>query len=327
MAGLVCFSLQGGAEKTRQEMDSSSESCGGNGQFRCLQNLFADDGESDSSGDDSASDREWKEAVRAAVETEIEYQVQLRLALEGKGAAREGMRRHGEDIEESAEMHVMRGKRQQPQKDDHTRSLTPEAGEEKHPTPTSLENDKEIPEGMSIKVPNNKHSTIEAEERDKEKGDASKVSQQRHQSIYEYVTSKYGAPIDQLQHLLKAGTYHCLSEEERVRIGIDKRVKWPVECNIALPTQIHERTEKQSKVPLEFFEPLLGNQRPLRNYTGPRPVVFDGQNGGPIERIGKEVEEEDKGKREKRGEGERGRAGLTFESRFESGNLRQAMQV
>ncbi|XP_003384825.1 PREDICTED: cytosolic carboxypeptidase 2-like [Amphimedon queenslandica] len=306
-------------------MDSSSESCGGKGQFLCLQNLFADDGESESSGDDSASDREWKEAVRAAVETEIEYQVQLRLALEGKGAAREGMKRHGEEIEESAEMHVMRGKRQQPQKDDHLRSITPEAGEEKDPT-SSLENDKEIPEATSIKVPNNKHSTVEAEERVKEKEDASKVSQQRHQSIYEYVTSKYGAPTDQLQHLLKAGTYHCLSEEERVRIGIDKRVKWPVECNIALPTQTHQRIEKQSKVPLEFFEPLLGNQRPLRNYTGPRPVVYDGQNGGPIERR-KEVEEEGKVEKEKRGGGERGRVGLTFESRFESGNLRQAMQV
>ena len=314
-----------------EEMDSSSESCGGRGQFRCLQNLFADDGESESSGDDSASDREWKEAVRAAVETEIQYQVQLRLALEGKDAVKEGMKRHGEEIEESAEMHVMRGKRQQPQKEGNSRSLTPEAGEEKHPSSTCHENDKETPETISIKVPNNKHSTVEAEERVKEE-DVMKISQQRHQSIYEYVTSKYGAPFDQLQHLLKAGTYHCLSEEERVRIGVDKRVKWPVECSIALPTQCHEKTEKQSKVPLEFFEPLLGNQRPLRNCSGPRPVVYDSQNGGHSERR-KQVEEggeREKGERDKGGEGEkgeRGSVGLTFESRFESGNLRQAMQV
>ena len=317
LKGGACLLFSQGGADAEMEYPSSNSGEEGN-DFHCLQDLFAGGDESESSEDDSASDREWKEAVRAAVETEIQYQVQLRLSLERKDKLGEGVEAHVEDIEESAQLHAMRGRRQQAQEPiaDQPYLLTPEAGDggEVHSAAIRHENEKKETENQRKDIQINKDTTKDAGERE-EKEECAKVSQQRHQSVYDYVSAKYGAPQDQLQNLIKTGTYCCLSEEERARIGVDKRVRWPVERSITLPTPRHDKIEKQSKVPLEFFEPLLGQQRPLRNYSGPRPVIFDSQSGDLSRRGGEEGDRRDRG------------GGLIFESRFESGNLQQAMQV
>ena len=71
-------------QSERMELSSSEESEEG----PLLKGLFTDDEGSDNSSENDsycASDREWRDAVKAAVETEIQYQVQLRLSLESPG--------------------------------------------------------------------------------------------------------------------------------------------------------------------------------------------------------------------------------------------------
>lgn len=314
------------------EMESESEE--GEDKFNYLQTLFDEEKETGSSSDESASDKEWKEAVRAAVETEIQYQVQLRLAavLGGPVGGDQDNELDPSAVASATHMKLEREKRKLLQKErivsiNNTEDISqPDSSKEE---PQKIQKDHQLTAPILPLLPPLTTAPKPTITTNTTSG-ATKQHTFERGTIYEYLSSKYGTPHEQLQNLVKTGRFRCLPDEARERIGVDKRIRWPIECNISQGTPRHKASHKHSKIPMQFFEPLLGqHRRPSFMQSSSangsaHSIIFDCRNK---EGVG-EREGEHKGA-EREGEGERGEReeGLKFESRFESGNLRQVIQM
>ena len=275
-------------------MESSEEDSGGSSDLEeRLQQLFAEENDTDSFSDASASDREWKEALRATVETEIQYQVQLRLASEDID---QELEKRDSDTPPSQNLKLnLRDRRNSPKRKDATEQLpsntNPQAVAEMVEKQESVTDDA-VTRQRTLQMNYVKHKLNEK------------------QTVYEYISRKYGTPMSQLQHLVFNGKYKCApsstDDDVRVKLGIDKRVKWPIECEITQSTPTHTTNEAQNRTPFGAgIGPLIGYERTKLQYTGPLKVVYDRLAEAQIEF------END----------------LKFESKFESGNLQKAIQV
>ena len=248
--------------------------------------LFSCDKETDSSSDASASDKEWRDAIKAAVENEIQYQVQLRLALDGISE---------QDIEkqedaEAVQLLELRARKR-------TRCS-------RKSTDQLASQDPMITDGIRFEGQQQQQKQQPDESLDTTTSLKPQLyAKKDNQTIYDYLYSKYGTPYDQLKHLMQNGRFLSPSEKVRAEVSIDQRVRWPVECNIIQPTPQLSTHQIQPKMPMQSFGPLLGQVRPSFHHATSFPV-YDCKE--EIELCTSE---------------------LTFESRFESGNLRQAMQV
>lgn len=259
-----------------------------------LQQLFAGENGLESSSEESPSDKEWREALRATVETEIQYQVQLRLA--SSPVDREEKR--DSDTPPDVQKLDLRLKTK--------RKLKPSTETEMKldtnisPRSTAMEEKQDVlNENETLKSLNSKHRHHNERK-------------ENYQTVYEYVSNKYGTPIDQLQHLLSNGKYKCdsLDDETRSKLGIDRRVRWPVECKISQPTPAHSTSQLHHQIPLGVVTgPVLGHKRPKpQRASGPMTILYDRCAAA----------DEPKGEMTNC---------LKFESQFESGNLNQAIHV
>ena len=252
--------------------------------------LFSCDKETDSSSDASASDKEWREAIKAAVENEIQYQVQLRLALDDTSE---------QDIEkqedtETAQLLELRARKR-------TRCL-------RQSTDQLASHDPSFTDGITFEGQQQQQQQQQQQRPDESLDTTTSLKPQlcakkENQTIYDYLCSKYGTPYNQLKHLMQNGRFLSHSEKVRAEVSIDQRVRWPVECIITQPTPQLSTHQIEPKMPMQYFGPLLGQVRPSFHRANSLPVY--------------DCKEEIK----------LCTSELTFESRFESGNLRQAMQV
>jgi hypothetical protein len=289
----------------------------GDDEMPSLQRLFGDGRDTESSNDDSASDKEWKEAIKATVETEIQYQVQLRLALTPITLKKEVQNKDLDDTlllqrslrstsEEKCENFVEESLAAEFDSNNkacsHSRNGTNEPADA--PAKESLH---AVNQHLNA---NGKHKLSD-----------------KYRTVYDYVSSKYGTPRDQLEQLLSHGKFVCGLEdqEERIKMGIDERLRWPVECKIKQRTPVHAIHHKEDHTLLApaAVEPLLGYNRPQFNRSGcPLSIAYDSHaevittnnNDKALERNDEMPNKANRGK-------------LKFESQFECGNLRQALQV
>ena len=283
--------LLGGAgilQSERMELSSSEESEEG----PLLKGLFTDDEGSDNSSEDDsycASDREWRDAVKAAVETEIQYQVQLRLSLESPGFFSKEKQWDNDTGELLPQLQWRTRRRQRSDSLMRESKILSSANPELDIGTDGVQKRKE----RELEQP-----VEEVVRRKSEKKDV--------QSVYDYLKTKYGTPREQLECLMSEGRFQVVAMDYNKRIGVDKRVRWPTECNINQGTPKLSSYQLQSKVPFYPDAPLLGLSRPtIHRSPETIAVVYDRVANEQLVRDGT----------------------LLFESRFESGNLQQAMQV
>ena len=270
-----------------------------------LNGLFSDDrGSCNSSGEDSysESDKEWRDAVKAAVESEIQYQVQLRLSLESpirKDRKGEGTSNADSNVRiYRREKRVLGDKIDDQIDDQHLTNYV--ASTILQETATIEDATASAPQSDIKNLPNYiKHRQLQVVVDDK-------PEKKEPQTVYDYLHQKYGTSYEQLQNLMSTGKFRCNSGQECGIIGIDERIRWPTDCNITRPSPELASKNLQQRVPFFPDGPILGQARPLFHRT-PQDctIAFDrSTNTQAVDN-----------------------SALIFDSRFESGNLRQAIKV
>ena len=291
----LIVSILGGAARSEMESSSSDEA-------PVLGGLFTDDrGSEISSGEDSysESDREWRDAVKAAVETEIQYQVQLRLSVNSPRFGETGETE--EQTEEARRELELRNRTRTRVSEKHQKfSVAEKAACEPPKAPDS----REIQEQCIV-------TNTVGQKWDEQHGEVTKnkpkTEKKEPQTVYDYLRTKYGTPYVQLENLMKHGRFVCTGGSSVV--GVDRRLSWPVECNIALPTPSLSSLHLQPRVPFFPDGPVLGLARPSFHRTPDSSiVVYDRLSDTQSSRSMED-------------------GVLKFESRFESGNLHQAIHV
>lgn len=293
---LIIF-MKGGAAIRARRMDSSDGSQDSSPEdddgLPAVQRLFTNEEDSDTSTDDSYSDKEWRDALRAAVETEIQYQVQQRLSRDRPPAKG---RRRVEDVVESEDMLVqrMRYKACLQQNRSKVADLSELQGDPDTSTGGGHFKDKPEKDDTATKQP-----PVEQLER------------RNLGTVYDYILNKYGTPYQQLESLMRKGRFRCHRPDINGHIGIDSRVRWPTECNIVMSTPKLSKRQLAVNFPLQYSGPVLGTSRPHHgsHHTGMRSsLIYD------CRAEKEDIDAESAGV-------------LQFESRFETGNLRQAHRV
>ena len=260
---------------------------------------------SDSSSEETyyESDKEWRDAVKAAVESEIQIQVQLRLSLESPKRQKKCKQETDSGNERETKLQNRYREEGHPgiygvgDGEDLTVEIEPAGDGQQYNKKTAAkintEEDHQLPT-----IPTQTASTITPREKKKT------------ETIQDYIHNKYGTPRGQLHNLKSDGTFDCVSwQREGGQIpGIDDRLRWPMECNITQPTPELSGRHLKKNVPFFPEAPVLGSARPSFVRTAQDcTVVFDrslADNQPPL-----------------------GNGVLSFESRFESGNLQQAIKV
>lgn len=130
--------------------------------------------------------------------------------------------------------------------------------------------------------------------------------------LFSYITSKYGTPVDQLQHLSSSGCFKSASVESSGH-GDGSVVHFPPEANITLPTPTHSVNTS----PTTLFPLKLGG-------TGSSliPKISPGQCSSLETSCGQL-----KGETRKCASECIPMSRLGFESRFEGGNLQRAIEM
>ena len=296
---------QGGAARAMESSQDSDDD-----GLPAIQRLFIDVEDSDSSIDDS--DKEWRDSLRVTIETEIQYQVQLRLSRD-RPSPKE--RERVEDVVESEDMPVQRLRL-----DDKVQNSR---GNEAVSVPIMMEDNHCGDDHSSTHLGNELDSERSATDKSghhnatttKQQPQTPVIKQSERKNlgaVYSYILNKYGTPHQQLEALMKRGRFRCHHADINSHIGIDKRIRWPLECNIALPTPKFSKHQLAVNFPMQYSGPVLGASRPRQNHhsasvSTTSSLVYDC-----------EAEREDI---------DMGSGVLQFESRFESGNLRQAHRV
>ncbi len=288
--------IKGGARSLMEGSSSSEENA-----IPVLGGLSSDRSDSSSEETYYESDKEWRDAVKAAVESEIQIQVQLKLSLESP--TRQKKCKQEEDSGNEREIKLRNRDKEERNSGVGEREnliVKIEHAEDKQhynkkvaATRIDTEEHHQFPT-----IPTQTVSTITPRE------------QKKPETIQDYIHNKYGTPHGQLHNLKSDGTFDCVSRQREggQMAGIDDRLRWPMECNIVQPAPELSGRHLQRNVPFFPEAPVLGNARPSFVRTAQDcTVVFDrslADNQPPL-----------------------GNGVLSFESRFESGNLQQAIQV
>ncbi len=272
-----------------------------------LNGLFSDErGSYNSTEEDSysESDREWRDAVKAAVETEIQYQVQLRLSLDSPTHNNKNGDRTSND--EGNQRIYRRERRVLHVKADVEHLASHKIG--------SIDDTSIVEEAASVAVnvspirrtSHDQPNHVIKEQRMKVVEGDKPAEKKEPQTVYDYLHQKYGTCYEQLQSLMSTGKFRCSNGKECGIVGMDERIRWPTECNITQPSPKLTSNNLQVNVPFFPDAPILGHARPLFHRT-PQDctAVFEKASDTQVLEDGV----------------------LKFESRFESGNLHQAIKV
>ena len=127
--------------------------------------------------------------------------------------------------------------------------------------------------------------------------------------LYSYITSKYGTPVDQLQHLSSSGCFKNASVESSGH-GDGSVIHFPPEANITLPTPTHlVNTSPTTLYPLK----LGGTESRLVAEISPGRCSCLETSHGQLNRETRKCTIPN--------------SRLHFESRFEGGNLQRAIEM
>ena len=322
-------------------MESTSSEAEDGGKEECLRRLFL----SSSSSCEDDSELEWREAVRAALEADIQYQVRLRLALDYTEPHEETPSDHNEPDEEQQLLDLHQKRRRlktsrnlekvknggeedtvlHPQEDfggaggKHINCDHGEGKARRHLETASGEPiEASIPTATQAAEP---QATVKRhkQEKERETDHSSNLQRSRQtQTVFDYLHLKYGTPYHQLEHLAAKGCFKCISGEGES--GVDSRIKWPKERNISLPTPelVTAEAAAISTCTLDSVAADISSlsDMQLQSEQSEGEVVYD---------CNREVESMNNADTVSAGSGPLGK--LIFESRFECGNLHKVIQT
>lgn len=322
-------------------MESTSSEAEEDVKEEGLRRLFL----SSSSSCEDDSELEWREAVRAALEADIQYQVRLRLALDYTEPHEETPSDHNEPDEEQQLLDLHQKRRRL--KTSRNLEKVKNGGEEDtvlHPqedfggadgkrincdhgegkarrhleTASGGPIEASLPTAAQAAEP---QATVKRHklEKERETDHSSNLQRSRQtQTVFDYLHLKYGTPYHQLEHLAAKGCFKCISGERES--GVDSRIKWPKERNISLPTPELVTAEAAiSTCTLDSMAADISASPPdvqLQSEQNEGEVVYD---------CNREVESMNNAYTVSAGSGPLGK--LIFESRFECGNLHKAIQM
>ena len=293
-----------------------------------------------SSSCDDDSEIEWREAIRQTLEADIQYQVRLRLALDSPQLRTSGAKNCSKQEQQTLELCPHRraivrvdhgdlqGSKQEGTKDEqevhevggagrernealneelenHTTKF-PKLSEKSNATP-SLQQQRAV-EGPVVAVVEVKQSVGE-----KTESANSRLQQlQQAQTVFDYLHLKYGTPYHQLQHLANHGCFKCTNGENK---PVDSRMKWPKERRIvtAAPQLVTTEANQSVSETTDFSRVPSVDTR----CSSVGISVYDSSIDDSA------VSDQNSSNNQENGATSK----LRFESRFESGNLHQAMQV
>ena len=290
--------------------------------------------------DCSDSEREWREAVRAAVETEIQYQVHLRLALDQSTT---GSVRSDSEQEQAKQLLIRCDRPKRTKARRKKKGVTAAAANLQQDATASEMGGTRVEEDPSrqqrksfdardiptIDTAPGRSRKMRPIGRDAEKSAATrtecpqllgqseeaasqlraKSEQPRAQSLLDYLHSKYGVPLSHLEHWTKHGRFICNLPKQLSR-GVDMNIKWPVEREIVhLTPQLAAVETSPQRVPFNIQLPPSPSPTPNKTDASPGLVVYSTDKGDVVSLD------------------ENGAPRLRFESRFECGNLRKAVQT
>lgn len=130
--------------------------------------------------------------------------------------------------------------------------------------------------------------------------------------LLQYVSSKYGTPTNQLMCFCSTGSF-ISNTVDSSGSGCGPNICCPREANICLPTPVHSESNLQTKFPIVHSIPssaMTYAQYHAADHEKEIGSIEQGKDVGSVISTGK-----------------RSRSQLTFESRFEGGNLLNAIEV
>ena len=288
-----------------------------------------------SSSCEDDSEVEWREAVRQALEADIQYQVRLRLALDSP-QLRTGAAKSSEQEQQILELCPQR--RANVRVDHDNWQVTKEeeeetrnelvasapvqelhevggAGAEKSEGERATKLPKiseKTSDTSSVQQKAIENSVLEVKKPAGEKTECIDRLQQLQQvqTVFDYLHLKYGTPYNQLEHLANHGCFKCSNGENK---PVDSRMRWPKERPIVISGPRLVMTEATQSVSSE-----------ATNFSS---SSVDAQSSEGISVYDCNMEDSAVSGQDKDIMESPGNNQLRFESRFESGNLHQAMQV